>query len=216
MIVEVAGEALELLPQRAVHWRRARTLIVADVHFGKDAHFRSRGLALPAGTTDADLTRLSHALATTDARRLVVLGDFLHDVGSRADETFDALLAWRERHVALEIVLVAGNHDARAGLPPDELRVDVVLEPHREGPFAWLHHPREVDGSFALAGHVHPGVELFPPRGRKLRAPIFWLRERTLVLPSFGGFTGLGIVEPRAGDRVFLCGPESVVEWPAR
>lgn len=214
MIVDVAGEELELLAQRVVHWRSARTLVAADLHFGKDAHFRAAGLAVPAGTTGVDLARLSTALVVTDARRLVVLGDFLHGSGSRADETFAELRAWREHHASLEIVLVAGNHDERAGLPPDDLRISVVREPCIEGPFAWLHHPREVEGSFALAGHVHPGVELFPARGRKLRAPIFWLRERILVLPSFGSFTGLGIVEPRAGDRVFLCGPESVVAWP--
>lgn len=216
MIVDVAGEALDLLPQRAVHWGRARTVFAADPHFGKDAHFRSRGVPMPAGTTSADLERMSSVLATTEARRLVVLGDFLHDAGSRADETFEALRAWRERHAALEIVLVAGNHDARSGLPPDALRIAVVREPHVEVPFTWLHYPREIDRSFALAGHVHPGVELVPPRGRRVRAPIFWLREHVLVLPSFGGFTGLCIVEPRAGDRVFLCGPESVVAWPSR
>lgn len=210
---EVAGETLRLLPERALHRPAADTLYVADAHFGKDAHFRASGLAIPAGTTGRDLERLDRALATTRARRLVVLGDFLHDVGSRADETFDALRAWRARNERLAIVLVAGNHDERAGPPPDDLGVEIAREPHADGPFALLHHPRAVDGAYAIAGHVHPGLRLAPARGRAIGVPVFLARERCLVLPSFGGFTGLGLVEPEPSDRVWLCGERAVVEW---
>lgn len=215
MITTVAGERVELLPQRALHWPRAATLLVADAHFGKDAHFRTSGFAVPAGTTRADLARLDDALDATSARRLVVLGDFLHDRGSRAAETFDALRRWRARRAELEVVLVVGNHDDRAGPPPDELAIRVVDDPWLEPPFAFAHRPRAIDGAYVLAGHVHPGVRLVhagAARGRKMSVPIFLFGERFGILPSFGGFTGLGIVEPRPEDRVYLCGDRSVVE----
>jgi len=218
MRVDIAGRELRLLPERALWCLDSATVFVADPHFGKDAHFRSAGVAVPAGTTHADLQRIERVVESTGARRLVFLGDFLHDVGSRSDETFGALRSWRRRNASLEIVLVAGNHDARAGSPPQELDIEVVNEPHFEAPFAWLHHPREVPDAHALAGHVHPGVRLASSRGRRMSVPIFLVTKRLTILPSFGGFTGLGIVEPRPGDRVFLCGEHAVVEWtsPAR
>jgi metallophosphoesterase superfamily enzyme len=38
------GEQLVLWPQKALSWPRTRTLLVADAHFGKDAHFRVSGI----------------------------------------------------------------------------------------------------------------------------------------------------------------------------
>lgn len=215
MKVDIAGREIHLLPERVLWCPTSSTVFIADAHFGKDAHFRSAGVAVPAGTTDTDLQRIDDVVRATCARRLVFLGDFLHDVGSRADETFGSLRAWRRRNASLAIMLVAGNHDARAGSPPEDLGVEVVSEPFFEAPFAWLHHPREVPSAHALAGHVHPGVRLASSRGRRLSVPIFLVTERLTILPSFGGFTGLGIVEPRPGSRVFLCGEDAVVEWTA-
>ena len=43
----LAGEAVELLPERALHWIRERTLFVADVHLGKAAAFRAGGVPVP-------------------------------------------------------------------------------------------------------------------------------------------------------------------------
>lgn len=79
----LAGERVELLAERALHWPRARTLFVADVHLGKTAAFRAGGVPLPGGTTAADLARLSAVLAATCAERLVVLGDLLHAAAGR-------------------------------------------------------------------------------------------------------------------------------------
>jgi hypothetical protein len=48
MKLQVAGEELLLLPQKAVYWPRAQMLIVADIHFGKAASFRALGVPVPA------------------------------------------------------------------------------------------------------------------------------------------------------------------------
>ena len=77
----LCGEQVELLAARALHWPRERTVFVADVHLGKAAAFRAGGVPLPRGSTAADLARLARVLQQTGARRLVVLGDFLHARG---------------------------------------------------------------------------------------------------------------------------------------
>lgn len=74
----VSGAQVLLLPERALYWPAARTLVIADPHFGKAAAFRARGVPVPEFTTLDNLARLDAVLSRTSAERLVVLGDFLH------------------------------------------------------------------------------------------------------------------------------------------
>ena len=48
--ISLAGEAVRLLPERAIYWERERALVVADLHWGKAATFRAAGVPLPPGT----------------------------------------------------------------------------------------------------------------------------------------------------------------------
>ena len=114
----LCGEQIELLAARALHWPRERTVFVADVHLGKAAAFRAGGVPLPRGSTAADLARLTSILRETGARRLVVLGDFLHAAAGRVAALDRAFRAWRDEHAAVDVMLVRGNHDDRAGDPP--------------------------------------------------------------------------------------------------
>lgn len=52
LVIQCAGEAVWLLPERALWWPAQRMLMVADAHFGKAATFRARGVPVPAGSTD--------------------------------------------------------------------------------------------------------------------------------------------------------------------
>ena len=60
--VEVAGAALHLMPERAAYLADEATLLVADVHAGKDASFRGLGVPVPPGSTESTLQRLSRAI----------------------------------------------------------------------------------------------------------------------------------------------------------
>ncbi|MBZ0171464.1 MAG: DEAD/DEAH box helicase, partial [Phycisphaerales bacterium] len=73
--IEFADEQLDLLPERAVWWPARRTLLVADLHLGKPASFRSAGAPVPEQVTGADLARLSSLIKTQHAQRVIVLGD---------------------------------------------------------------------------------------------------------------------------------------------
>jgi DNA ligase-associated metallophosphoesterase len=210
--IDLQGEAMLLLPERALFWETRGTLIVADVHIGKAAAFRAFALPLPGGTTSAALSRLDAAVERTGARRLLVLGDLLHARAGRAARTLAAVTAWRERHPDLEIVLVRGNHDRGAGDPPEEWRVRCVDEPWREGPFAFRHHPEEDPEGYVLAGHIHPAVRLLGAGRQSETLPAFLFRERLGLLPAFGSFTGGARVRPRQGDRVFVLAEGEVVE----
>lgn len=209
--VDLQGESLLLLPERALLWERTGTLIVADAHLGKAAAFRAGAIPLPGGTTSETLARLSAALGRTGARRLLLLGDFFHARAGRASRTLAAIAGWRERHADLEIVLVRGNHDRGAGDPPHEWGFACHDEPWIEPPFAFRHHPEEENSRYVLAGHIHPAVSLSGMGGQREKLPCFLFGERIGLLPAFGDFTGGATVRPRRGDRVYAVAEEAVI-----
>ena len=210
--IELAGENIELLPDRALWWPTGGVLFVADLHLGKAATYRALGQPVPGGTTQENLARLDRLIDRLGVRRVVFLGDFLHAAQARTAPLLAAVHAWRDRHPALACTLVRGNHDSRAGDPPASLRFDVVDEPHLIGPFAACHHPQRHDTHFVLAGHLHPACRLHG-RGRdSLRMPCFVQESDRLILPAFGEFTGGWRVEPMPGRRFYGVGGDGV--WP--
>ncbi|MFC5500527.1 ligase-associated DNA damage response endonuclease PdeM [Caenimonas terrae] len=207
----LAGESVALHPSGAMVLEARRTLLIADAHFGKAVSFRRLGVPVPRGTTTDNLDRLSALVADSGARRIVFLGDFLHSRRSHAAGTLAAIGRWREAHADLELTLVRGNHDDRAGDPPSSFGIEVVDEPLPVGPFALCHHPRPIAGRYVLAGHWHPCISVRGRAFERLRLPCFWFGDDSGarpahavgVLPAFGAFTGMHGIEPRAGDRVF-------------
>jgi DNA ligase-associated metallophosphoesterase len=213
--VEVGGESLALLAAGAIYREACRCLIVADAHFGKAATFRARGVPVPQGTTRETLSRLESVLARTQAASLVFLGDLFHASEAHAPATLAALRAWREAHASLDIVLVEGNHDLKAGPPPPYLGIEVRSEPWCVEGMAFCHHPQFVSGAHALAGHLHPAVRISGRADDSIRLPCFWLREGLTVLPAFGSFTGGARFDREAGDRVIAIADDKVYEIPS-
>jgi DNA ligase-associated metallophosphoesterase len=210
-VVDVAGETLALLPERCAYWPREGVLNDADAHIGKAASYRTHGAAVQRGTTADNLARLDAAIARTRASRVAFVGDFLHAQRGRAPGTLDALAAWRARHPRLALVLVRGNHDARAGDPPTSLQFNAVAEPCALGPFALRHEPREVTGAYTLAGHVHPSYTVRGRANEQLRAPCFWFGPRWGILPAFGDFAGSAPIVRAPQDRVFVVADDRVI-----
>jgi uncharacterized protein len=204
-----------------------RALFVADVHLGKALSFRALGVPVPAGTTALTLARLDRLLADHDAQHLFVLGDLLHGPAVRGSGVIEQLMQWRQRHARVQMVLVRGNHDDRAGDPPARCGIEVVAEGLRLGPWELRHQVgrliplkqdchenagehRPADG-YVLSGHVHPVYRL---RGRadSVRLPAFLLRRHDAILPAFGEFTGGFAVAPAFEDRLFVTDGENVRE----
>lgn len=212
--IEVAGRALSLLPQKAAFLPDTRTLLIADAHIGKATSFRALGVPVPRGTTTETLSLIGELVAGHDARRIVFLGDFLHSARSHVAATLDAVSRWRALHPRLELVLVRGNHDDRAGDPPASLRFTVVDEPLMDGGLALCHHPEAVAGAYVLAGHLHPCVSVHGRARERLRLPCFHFGAQVGVLPAFGSFTGMHPARVAPGDRVFAVADDAVRELP--
>jgi DNA ligase-associated metallophosphoesterase len=208
--IELAGESVLLLAEKALYWPRLRLLAVADIHFGKAASFRALGVPVPGGTTADNLARLDLLLAAHGVAHLVFLGDFLHAKAARAPATLAELARWRARHPALRLTLVRGNHDRHAGDPPPALGMELADEPFALAPFSFCHHPELDATGYVLAGHVHPVFHLAAGRDA-LRLPCFVVGARRAILPSFGAFTGGHVLQPGADDRLFLIAGDKVL-----
>ena len=203
LTIALAGESVLLLPQKALYWPRERTLVVADIHFGKAAAFRALGVPVPRGTTTQNLEALDHLLAAYPITRIVFLGDFLHARAAHAKATLAAMVEWRARNPGLSLVLVRGNHDLHAGDPAAVLGIEMVDEPFGSGPFAFCHHPDIAADGYVLAGHVHP-VFRISTRLESVRLPCFVAGPRRMILPSFGAFTGGYVIEAGAEEKVYV------------
>lgn len=214
LTVAVAGRPLQLWPERAAFDPESRSLLVADAHLGKAQAFRRLGVPVPGGTTADNLQTLSRLVERTGALGIVFLGDLLHARHGRSPAVLEAVALWRSRHAGLDLRLVRGNHDSRAGDPPPGWGVEVVDEPWPLGPWALCHHPDPVPGTYVLAGHLHPAVAV----GRgvdRLRLPCFHFGAEVGVLPAFGAFTGMHTIERAPGDRVCVIAQDELRQLPA-
>ena len=203
----VAGESLVLTPHRAVYWPRRRTLVVADLHWGKTETFAASGLPLALGASGADLERLGVAIAETGAERVLVLGDLVHARRGLTPSLVEQVTAWRER-TPVRLELVTGNHDARD--LPAGWRVERHGPALCEGPFCFRHTPEPDARGFVWAGHLHPTVRL-EGGGDKLRLPCFYVGQQHGILPAFSTFTNGLIMTPARGVALYAVADGHVV-----
>ncbi|MEL6367448.1 MAG: ligase-associated DNA damage response endonuclease PdeM [Pseudomonadota bacterium] len=212
--VTCCGETLIATPERALYWPAQNALLVADWHLGKAEVFGSRGLAIPAGSDESDFGRLAALVETWAASKVMVLGDLMHAPPRQRDVWPQALADWLRQFPQVEVSVIAGNHDrVTIDALPESLSTRLMwhAEPVKRGPFVLDHEPEERADGYVLAGHLHPVFRLQVGRDRA-RAPVFWFRERYAVLPAFGSFTGGMNIKLTRGERIYMTGPDSVIE----
>lgn len=202
---------IQLLPEGAVFLPASSSLIVADVHLGKSATFRARGLPVPEGDTELDLTRIRNLVHQTHAKHLIIAGDLFHAPSGITGDLSD-LLSQFIRTLGIPLSLILGNHDAKLRHLPSNL----VALPHLDQEtIRVIHDPKDASPDHLnIAGHWHPVARIPDGRRTSLRLPCFLLRGQTLVIPSFGSFTGGAIIDPEPGDRIFIPLRGQVIELP--
>ncbi|MDP9174602.1 MAG: ligase-associated DNA damage response endonuclease PdeM [Planctomycetota bacterium] len=206
-------QRLVLLADRALHWPTRQTLVLADVHLGKDASFRAAGLPVPAGNSAKDLARIEALLSLTGAARLIILGDLVHNRASHQPELAAAFSAWRALRPRLEILLIRGNHDRHAGPPPPDWHISQVSERLDTGAIALAHMPQPSEKPL-LCGHVHPTVAVRDFDRSFAAIPCFVADPAQLILPAFGSFIGGYKVRPEPQRKIYAVTGNSVVLLP--
>lgn len=190
---------------RAVYLPAEETLVVADLHVGRDA---ASAVELPLGER-ADLTdRLSALLAAFDPREVVVAGDLLHAFDRIPEGVAETVAALGETvaDAGAELVVVRGNHDLmldsvcdsvlgesgvggdvaanseddRVSVPtPEECRVGDTLVVHGHAA------PDETADRYVV-GHDHPAIEIEGTRHPcLLYGPESYRGGDVLMVPAF-------------------------------
>lgn len=181
----VNGEAVILRPSGTLWLEDHQTLVVADLHLEKGSAYAARGQMLPPYDTAETLRRLTAEVAALGPRRLILLGDSLHDshaearLSSTDGDMIDQLAQ------GLELLWVLGNHDADgprylAGQTIDEITT---------GPLILRHEPLPAPQPGEVAGHLHPCAKVVG-KGRSVRRRCFATDGQRLILPAFGAYAG--------------------------
>lgn len=193
---------LQLLPERAVYLPEFRTLCIADWHLGKAAHFRKAGIALPQPDLSLEFSTLSKLIDHCGAQQVVLLGDVFHSDLNKDWHAFEQFIT---AHTSVHWSITMGNHDIVGKKAFSALGIqaaDGIMLGER---IICTHHPMEhvPENGLNLAGHVHPGCEIFTPARQTFKLPCFHYSRQVLTLPAFGRLTGLFILKPDAQSRIF-------------
>jgi DNA ligase-associated metallophosphoesterase len=209
--IELLGEELVLLPEKAIFWPHLSTLFFADLHLGKVSHFRKAGIAVPLSAKKATLDRMEDLLLRYVPQSVIILGDLFHSDYNQGWLAFNDLL---ERYPEIEFVLVEGNHDILASELYHNSRVTLVSGYLERKPFILSHEPLEIvhDGLYNLCGHVHPSVRMVGKAHQTLRLPCFYFGDHTGILPAFGTFTGNAVIQPLKGEHVYVITKNKVIQ----
>ena len=211
MEIEVAGETLLLLPEKAIYWKQGSALFLSDLHLAKDGHFRRNGFAVPANMSRVTLDRLSAIIDSCQPSTIYFLGDLFH---SEYNRQVDLLKEWYRTYAHVKLVLISGNHDIMDSAVYEALQLQVVPESLYLPPFELVHAPPEnpLPDRYYLCGHPHPAFRLTGRGRQSLRLPCFWMGERIGVLPAFGAFTGSKSIKAQQTDSVYVVAEQQVVQ----
>ncbi len=201
---------------------REKTLIISDLHLGIEYEFYKSGIKIPS-QIDALRKRIEKLLRTSNAERLIILGDVKHKVPG---------ISWQESREVPEFVnrlnrkvrveILPGNHDpGLSGLIPN-----IKIYPSKGillGNCYLLHghtwpSPDFLKANHVIIGHNHPLIEFRDKLGYCWRESV-WVRTELnrkkldgkykkipkllpelVIMPVFNSFSGgIGLNRPQNG-----------------
>lgn len=204
---------LELLKEKVVWVKEKKSILIADLHFGKAAHFRKSGIPIPEPIHDSDLFALSDLFERLKPKSVYFLGDIFH---SDWNDQWTILNDFLSEFKTISFHLVLGNHDVLSDsfysyscfiIHPKPIYLDLLLLSHEP-------ENQIEEGILNICGHIHPGMKMRAKARQSLRFPCFYLRKGQLILPAFGHFTGLAMVKPKKDEKIFAITPDRVIPFP--
>lgn len=213
MQLEIEGEYIELLPQKALWLKNRGIVLLADLHFGKINHFRKSGIPVPPRANDKNTELLISVLQITKPERVIFLGDLFH---SHYNEEWEVLGQVRRHFVNCAFELVLGNHDILSALQYERNNLQVHKQELRLQKFLLTHEPMDQvpEGVYNLSGHIHPAVRLKGTGRQSVMLPCFYFGKQQGILPAFGSFTGMARIVPKKEDRIFVIAENNVIAYP--
>ncbi|RPG69283.1 MAG: ligase-associated DNA damage response endonuclease PdeM [Flavobacteriaceae bacterium TMED147] len=205
--IKIQQQNFVLHSSGAIYWIEKATLMLADPHLGKIAHFRKNGIAVPRKAEGVFYNKVARIVDQFEIKRFLFLGDLFH---SYQNNEWYMFRSWVKNQKA-KIILVEGNHDVIPAYKFEKIGITVVKELIEEY-FCFSHFPSKKEGYFTFCGHVHPGIKLKGSGLQKLKMPCFFNSTYQMILPAFGAFTGLHILIPKKEDKIYVTTGKEVIE----
>ena len=213
LAVSIDGIDFRLFAKRGLYWPQQRTLFIADTHFGKEATFRSQGVAVPRGSTQGTLTTIAQMISESNASRLILLGDMFHARSSISKDIRESLDSFFAAQPQLRFTLVLGNHDRGIRTLPTSWPIEIVDSGTSIDSVSISHLPQEPSPStnLLLCGHLHPAYRFSSTMDSVGKLPCFWLSNRQFVLPAIGEFTGTHVIRPSKSDQTWVIADDQIL-----
>jgi putative SbcD/Mre11-related phosphoesterase len=183
----------------AVFFPDHKTLVVADLHLGRDA---TSDVELRLGEHETVTARFAALCEQFDPKEVVVAGDLLHSFSTLPRGVMETLreLKSTAREAGARIVVTPGNHDSMLG--------EVWDGPtHEEYPVGeWIvchgHTDPDADAAGYVVGHDHPAIEIEGQRRAcYLAGSDAYRGAELLMLPAFTGLApGVAVNRMHARD----------------
>lgn len=211
MKLTIRAQTCHLLAARAVYWEEMSTVILADIHIGKETTFQKAGIPIPSGIMNDDLMNMTKVINDLSAKRCIIVGDLIHAENGITEDVKNKFSNWLHA-TNCEIHLVVGNHDRSLvkNLPPEW-----DLQIHKEGvlmePFYFSHYPTINEKWFVWSGHVHPMVEIRDQYDR-IVLRCFQFFSNQAILPAFGFFVGGSFVKKSSNCKIYAIADDQIIE----
>jgi DNA ligase-associated metallophosphoesterase len=214
--LEILGSKLYLLSEKAIYIQDHQILLVADVHLGKSETFQNLGVPIPNQINQTTLDRLQTLCHQLKPKQLIILGDLFHSKYALVNEV---LHLWQLflSNISASVKLLVGNHDRYLIHELNSLPMQYVTHPVQVDSLILSHEPCKQQNYLNLCGHIHPRVRI-KTKFDNLRLPCFYLNalRNSLILPSFGEFTGGFEIELEKGAIAYVIANDSIIPLTAK
>jgi len=206
LAIQLNHTPVYLLAEKGVFLPQSHTLILADLHLGKAAHFRKSGIMIPAQAgTYRDYQTLHRLILKYNPLRIIFLGDLFHSV---ENATWRYFIAFAQQYSQLKLWLVRGNHDILSPARYTEANLLICEDQLVEGNLIFSHAPLNhvPPEMLNMAGHIHPATTLKGMAKQSLQLPCFHFEWPYLLLPAFGSLTGTYVLPKGRGKQFVVTG----------
>jgi hypothetical protein len=176
MFIEIKGEQMELLPERAIFWPSMELLMIADI----GCAFTKKTL-IESGLDELD--HIKSIVAKRSVKRVLLLGDVAPEGRSFDKALLHEIKMWSQ-NIRCPFYIAFPKP---AFITPEEIKgygVAAWADPLIIPPFAFTSEPVELERYFSFSGNTHPQVVL-KKGGERHFYPCFQIKEHQAILPSF-------------------------------
>jgi len=174
MFIEIEGETLELLPERALYWLAMEMLIIADIGwaFTKKTYIES-------SITEFD--HIQRIAAKRSVKRVTLCGDAAPPGHTIDKALLTQIKSWSKN---LKAAFYIASPKPSFIDEIKEYGIAAWADPLILPPFVFSSEPVAHDKYFTFSGHVHPHV-ILKKGDERVSFPCFQFKSHVAILPAF-------------------------------